>query len=177
MLPLVSWEKPTALQVAPVVHQVEVKSAPDAPGGLGVVWIDHVEPPFQTSTKVPPEGPLAPPTAVHSVEELHETPARWVFVAPAGFGGSCMSHWVPVSRSANAKVIDVLSVHDPTAVQAVLEVHDTASSVLRVALAGDGTVMRVHFVPFQLSPIGLGPEPLLYVPTAMQALSAGHDTP
>ena len=58
---------------------------------------------------------------------------------------------VPFHRSANATPVPELLVSSPTAVQAVLEVHDTPPRLLPVVPVGLGVVWIDQLVPFQRS--------------------------
>jgi hypothetical protein len=57
--------------------------------------------PFQNSTKVSVFEFVYDPTAVHTVEDEHDTPPRPLAVAPDGLGVDWITHSVPFQRSAN----------------------------------------------------------------------------
>jgi hypothetical protein len=58
---------------------------------------------------------------VHAVCDVHETPLSATDNAPAGSGVRCSDHPLPSHRSANGPESE-----DPTAVQTLLDTHDTA---------------------------------------------------
>lgn len=167
---------PTAVQVVADGQDPAKRFELIAPAGFCVVWAVHVVP-SHASANVPADAPLAPPNAAQVVAEVHDTPASCVFGEPAGLGGNCMIQLLPVKRSAKAKTVEALLTQNPTAVQAVAEVHDTAFSALEVAFAGDGAVIRVQLPALQRSASDLEPEPLSKLPTAIHAVEDGHDTP
>jgi hypothetical protein len=88
---------------------------------------------------------------VHAVAELHDTAYRKLEMAPDGLGVVCTVQEVPFHTSANVMSAPELFWYDPTAVQAVAEVHDTASSPLPVAPGGLGVVCTAQEVPFHTS--------------------------
>jgi hypothetical protein len=129
--------------------------------------------PFQCSASIfPPKPVTANPTAVQDERVGHDTPASPI--PPAGLGIGWTAQLVPFQRSARFFIEAVF----PTAVQADAEVHETATRASPV-LAEVGAVWALHLVPFQPSvivPVGL-PELSTAMPTAMQALADGHETP
>ena len=74
-------------------HETLFKLAPRVPDGLGVVWVAQLAP-FHTSARVRmgPELPRENPTAVHAVDEVHETPLRLACVTPGGLGVGWIAH-------------------------------------------------------------------------------------
>jgi hypothetical protein len=83
--------------------------------------------PFQPSARVTvPVLPLASPTAVHKVGEVHETLTRELVVAPAGLGVDRMLQVVPFHDSARVmeEVLDVIAY--PTAMQFDADVQETS---------------------------------------------------
>jgi hypothetical protein len=72
-------------------------------GGLGFDWIDHTVP-FQVSVNASTVYELFwySPTAVHAVEEAHDTPFRYPSLAPVGLGIGWIDHSLPFQRSTKA---------------------------------------------------------------------------
>jgi hypothetical protein len=64
---------------------------------------------------------------VQAVAELHDTPYKALSMAPSGLGAVCTVQEVPFHTSANVSKKPELPEKDPTAVQAVAELHETAS--------------------------------------------------
>ena len=58
---------------------------------LGALWIFHLLP-FHRSTSVPA---VKDPTAVHALDEEHETPTNSLLLAPVGFGVGWTDHPEP----------------------------------------------------------------------------------
>ena len=139
---------PTAVQAEDEVHDTEVRMG-DRPG-LGVDWMLHAAPSHR-SASVPR---LEPPTAVHAVEDVHDTPEKPLPCAPAGFGVGCTAQEVPFHRSASVTPLPELSVKLPTAVQAEADEHDTAPKNVLCAPGGTGTDWRLHVVPSHRSASG-----------------------
>ena len=79
---------------------------------------------------------------------------------------------MPSHCSASVPFVDGL-VEEPTAMQAVPELHDTPDSELDVDPLGFGVDWIVQPVPLQRS----ANVPLFEVPTAVQAVAELHDTP
>jgi hypothetical protein len=133
---------------------------------LGVVGI--VQPvPSQRCTNAPRESP---PTAVQAVLEVHDTAVSSDCVAPLRFGVNWIDQLLPSQRSANIPWLPPTKAC-PTAVHAVVEVHDTATRL--VVLVGLAVGSIVQLVPSQ-RPANV---PLLPLPTAVQAVVDVHDTP
>ncbi len=65
---------PTAVHAAADVHDTPLRALPWAPAGLGVDWMDQLEP-FHRSARAraAPALLLFPPTAVHAVADEHDT--------------------------------------------------------------------------------------------------------
>ncbi|MFL5864509.1 MAG: hypothetical protein ACJ780_27720 [Solirubrobacteraceae bacterium] len=108
--------------------------------------MDHLEP-FQRSASVDPlliSGAPATPTAMQNRLDLHDTPARlfWIGAPRPGFGsglGICwIDHRLPFQRSANAEVSLVVTKRNPTAMQNLLDVHDTLASAAVKPVEGVG---------------------------------------
>jgi hypothetical protein len=165
---------PTAVHVVVEVHDTLVRLLEVTPMGLGVAWIDQVVP-SQRSARVLPS---ASPTAVHAVVEVHDTPFSRLLVAPVGLGTVWIDQVVPFQRSAKGTMLPALPRADPTAMQAVAEVHDTPlRSALSVTPMGLGVAWTDQVVPSQRSAmVPSPPEPTLTGPTAVQAVGEVHDT-
>jgi hypothetical protein len=117
------------------------------------------------------------PTALQVLVEEHDTPARALVVAPAGLGVEGIVQLVPFQLSASGTSVLELSPESPTAVQALTEGHDTASSGLYATSLGLGVDWIAQLVPFQLSASVVSTEAVKLSPTAVQTLLDGHDTP
>jgi hypothetical protein len=94
------------------------------PKGLGALWIVQ-RMPFQRSMRlIDRSWNASSPTAMHAVGLVHEIPSRETVApsepaaGPVGFGVCSIIHDDPFQRSTDPP--------SPTAVQAELEVHDTA---------------------------------------------------
>jgi hypothetical protein len=137
------------------VHDTQASPLAVAPVGFGVVWIDQVVP-FHRSANVAcvPELLVYEPTAVHAVVDVHEDPESAVNDAPVRFGVVWTDQVVPVKRSASVTSTWEPLTPSPTAVQAVLDVHDTEESALEVAPDGVAVLWIDQLVPFQLSANG-----------------------
>ena len=68
--------------------------------------------------------------------------------------------------------VTIPSTNEPTAIQAVLDVHDTPARELRIAPGGGGAVWIDQFVPFHCSARFPAPE----FPTAMHEAAEVHAT-
>jgi hypothetical protein len=132
---------PTAVQAEDDAHDTEFRLG-DGPG-LGVDWMLHAVP-FHRSASVPR---LESPTAVHMVEEVHDTPEKKLDCAPDGFGTDCTAQEVPFQRSASATPLPELSVKLPTAVQLEADEHDTAFKNVPCDPGGSGIDWTLHRVP------------------------------
>jgi hypothetical protein len=127
----------------------------------------HTEPSQDSTSTATVVAPLVvvvalvvKPTAVQAVDEVHETP--WSSPpTPAGrWGVGRILHFAPSQVSTNVLCTAPAPdrpVHEPTAVQARDEVHDTASSVLNLAPAGLGVGSIVHSEPSNPSAIVTSP--------------------
>jgi hypothetical protein len=94
---------------------------------------------------------LEDPTAVQAVLDVHDTPMTPLPVVPVGLGVVWIDQLVPFHCSANV-TSGLEPVLDPTAVQAVLDVHDTPLRLLlSVAPVGLGVVWIDQLVPFHRS--------------------------
>ena len=121
------------------------------------------------------------PTAVHAVVEVHDTPARVAVSNRLGLGVVWTDQVVPFQPSANVPPLVAWgSAAGPTAIQAVVDAHDTATrDVSDPALAVDWID---QLIPFHrsanasvLRPLGDGP--VVKEPTAVHAVAEMHDTP
>ena len=139
------------------------------------------------------------PTAMHSFDVGHDTPASVLCSAFGGRGVLSIDHRDPFHRSASGTVTFPAS-ELPTAVQARWEEHDTAARMLNDEPAGFGVCSMRQCVPSHRSasvlvftvvaadrwafaangrpgppagPTMSGPE----LPTAVQAVPDVHDTP
>ena len=113
-----------------------------------------------------------PPMAVHACPDVHDTP-----VSPKVLGAGRIDHATVFQRSTSA-CPPMLSVYEPTAVQAVVHWHDTLVKELPVEPAGVGARMMNQRVPFQCSAsAAVRPELSLELPTATHAHGELHETP
>jgi hypothetical protein len=105
--------------------------------GLGDGWMDQ-RVPFQCSTRVDEVSARSnDPTAVQALPDVHQMPLRTLRFCRAGFGDGWIDHRVPFQRS--ARVNEFLAPpEDPTAVQALLDVHETSLRMLFFDPAGSG---------------------------------------
>jgi hypothetical protein len=152
---------------------------------LGVGSIDQVKP-FHCSINVV-WLLVWVPTAVQEFSDVHDTPRRDRKASP-GVGVACSDHFparssracpmeVECQRSASSSVSRLAStVESPTAVQAVLDVHDVLQRRSPCEPRA-GIRCRVHAVPFQLAAKGTCPIAWEVDPTAMQTLREVHETP
>jgi hypothetical protein len=113
---------------------------------------------------------------VQALADVHDTPDRTVFDAPAGLGVVWIDHLLPSQRSASVTVVVPLE-EWPTAVQALADVHDTPDRTVFDAPAGLGVVWIDHLLPFQPSASATSWVPVPCSPTALQALADAQDTP
>jgi hypothetical protein len=105
------------------------------------------------------------PTATHALTVLQDT---LVNEPAAGVGVLSSDHVVPFHRSTTS----------PTAVQAVLDVHDTPPSWAELTPVGLVSCWIFQLVPFQRSTNATKSLVLLVsYPTAVQAFAEVHDTP
>src|SRR5205085_1258889 len=119
------------------------------------------------------------PTAVQALLDVHDTPPlRTLAVAPAGLGVLWIVQLLPFQTSASVTGMPPSSVSYPTAVHAVLAVHDTSLKKSSWAPFGFGVLWTAHPVPFHRSArVTSFPALFRYCPTAAQALLEAHDTP
>ena len=89
--------------------------------GVGMGWIDQPIPSQRSANGAPAESP---PTAVQAVLDVHDTSEN---AAPGEAGKLRIDQRLPSQRSANAGPTASVSTfsYQPTAVQAVLDVHET----------------------------------------------------
>jgi hypothetical protein len=118
----------------------------------------------------------APPTAVHAVADVHDTPFRELICAPPGAGIGWMFQLFPSHLSA----ITCPSLLFPTAVHAFGDVQETAFNS-DTGLAEVGVCWMLQLVPSHRSvtvPADGGEwPPVSKPPTAKQAEGDVHDTP
>ena len=105
------------------VHDTPDRELEVAPLALGVGWIAQLLP-FQSSASV---APPPPPTAMHSLAEMHETSLSPL---EPDVGVDWIAQLVPSQCSATAAVLKLVSVADPTAMHSLAEVHETPLSPL-----------------------------------------------
>ena len=95
-----------------------------------------------------------------------------------GLGVVWIDQLVPFHRSTNVTLSPALLMLSPTAVQAVLEVHDMPRRALPVAPRGFGRFWMDQLVPFQRSAKVCSSLSLFWeYPTAMQSVVEVQDTP
>ena len=117
------------------------------------------------------------PTAVQALAEVHDTLLSEAWLGFCGLGVGWMDHEVPSHRSAKVRLPVPKSPANPTAVQALADVHDTPDSPLFWSPAGLGVGWMDHEVPFHRSAsVTTLPALFRYFPTAVQASAAVHDT-
>jgi hypothetical protein len=164
---------PTASQAVANVHDTPLSAAPTLPTGFAVLWI--VQPlPFQTSANV---RPAASPTASQAVADVHDTPLNPLSATPGGFGTLWIVQLLPFHVSAKLSWCLALT-YDPTAVQAVVDGHETPFSWLALAPAGLGVSWTDQLAPSQRSArLTCVPALLVDAPTAVQAVADVHETP
>jgi hypothetical protein len=126
-------------------------------------------------------GLEVPPTAMHDLDDVQDTPNRPLAAAPARLGVDWMAHLVPFQCSARVTGVLRLLIELPTVVQAAADVHDTA--LRRVnwkaygGIAGLGVGWICHLVPFHCSArVPTGVPMLVGAPTAVQAEDDVHAT-
>src|SRR5262249_30248855 len=112
------------------------------------------------------------PTASQSFRDGHETPRR----SDDGIAGLAVGttvHCEPSHRSASA---ELLALTLPTAMQNVVETHDTALRPAAPPALGLGE--NCHAKPFQCSMSAMEPPPRRFrIPTAKQSAAWTHETP
>lgn len=111
---------------------------------------------------------------MHAFVEVHVTPSKEVSGEPVGLGVCTIDHLFPFQRSASVPI--ALLSWEPTAVHRFAEAHHTATSSLETE-PGEGVFRSDHLFPFHRSPSVRFPLPLLYWPTAVQAVGAVQETP
>jgi hypothetical protein len=176
--PVPPFELPTASQAVEDVHDTPFRKLLAAPLGFGVVSSVHALPFQPSAIVVVPPASESYPTAVQTVGDGHDTELSELLVLPAGFGLDCTAHAAPFHISTNVNVVvPVESKYDPTAVQADDDVHETPLRPAPLAPPGNGTVWRLHVVPFQASANGLLLPEIPDVPTASHEVDDAQDTP
>ena len=157
---------PTAMHTDDAVHETALRNPP--PAGLGVVSSAQVVPFELSATGVYVLAPkYACPTATQKVALVHDTPMRYVLVAPVAAGLSATLHVVPFHCSTRVPVPA-----PPTATQNVVEVQLTAASA--DGPAGGVLAMTVQDEPSHRSMSGAGPAPCC--PTATQKAAFTQET-
>jgi hypothetical protein len=129
--PFPMW--PTAVHAVAEVHDTPFSMAP--PVGLGVDWIVQ-RVPSHRSAKVSSSPPRLnkEPMAVQAEAEVHDTPVRTLSTGLVGLRVDWIDQLVPSQPWAKVREFGagtLLFTMSPTAVQAVVEVHDTALSPMR----------------------------------------------
>lgn len=110
------------------------------------------------------------PTAAQDLGDAHDTPSSWLLIASAGLGVGWIIQLVPFQRSAS-----VAAALDASAVQAVVDGHDTPTSAPSI---GFGVRWIDQLLRFHRSAnADKVPARSVKNPTAVQNLSDGHDTP
>jgi hypothetical protein len=93
------------------LHDTALSSAPVAPAGTAAAWLFHAAPFHDSTTAVwVPAASKERPTAVQSVAEPQNTPARAVFVAPAGLSVVSIFQVVPFHDSASVTTLPAVFV-------------------------------------------------------------------
>jgi hypothetical protein len=142
---------PTAVHAVADAHDTPDREVYELPVGLGVGWIAQPVPFHRSANASVPELLVKYPTAVHAVADVHDTPASWLLLAPAGLGEVWIAQLEPFHCSVNVSCVPALSVKYPMAVHTVIDVHDTPVSWLFIAPAGLGMVWIDQAVPSQCS--------------------------
>jgi hypothetical protein len=169
---------PTAVQEPEEEHDTPSKPAAPAPTGFGVVWTDQVAPFHRSASgSDPPLALAAPPTAVHAVAEVHDTPLRVDALAPTGTRVDWIAQVTPFHRSARGVSSTALYVY-PTAMHVVVREHDTLFRNDPLAPTGFGDDSSAQVTPFhrsaKVAPTTLSLEEY---PMAVHAVDEVHDTP
>jgi hypothetical protein len=125
-LPELFTNDPTATHSVDDVHDTSSRKLSLEPVGAGGSWTDQVVP-FHFSAKGTYVAELLSkyPTATHSVDDVHDTPIRLLYVAPVGTGGSWEDQVVPFHFSAKGTIASELFTNNPTATHSVDDAHDT----------------------------------------------------
>jgi hypothetical protein len=141
----------------------------------GVSWIAHLDPFHRSASETPP---LVYPTASQNFEEGHETAVSIACLDLA----ACWTNQRPTfNRSISAP-----DRSKPTAVHALVELHEIAVNPLLPKPAGFGFGLTDHTDPFDRTssgdrrwalPVNAGPATWVNDPTAEHCLREGHDTP
>jgi hypothetical protein len=149
-------------------------NCPPLPPGLATV--DHDEP-FQSSLSVwvaaDPSAVLEP-TARQNVVVGHDTELRWLLESPpCGLGTVDQPEPFHCSTNVFVEKVEVLR-YDPTAMQKVLETHDTWRRVGRSGAAG--SELAVQPEPFHTAIPLSTPRRWSRDPTAAQKFPPAHET-
>jgi hypothetical protein len=125
---VVKPEDPTASQAVADVHDTLVSVLP---GGLGVFWLVQLLPSQRSTSAVsaPATVGLDEPTATQAVADVHDAP---VSVLKGGPGVLWIVQLVPSQRSTSAEFAPPhppQRLNEPTAMQAVVDAHETAARV------------------------------------------------
>ena len=160
---------PIAMQVVGDGHDTDASAVSAKPVGLGLVCIDHlVRVLLSASVRRVPALLVRLPTATQVFVEVHDTAPNPPPFAPAGFRESSIDQLAPFQRSTTATRLPPRLRNDPTAVHAVLDMHDTPLSPPALAPAGRRVRWTVQLAPFQRT----ARQP----PTAVHAVLEVHET-
>jgi hypothetical protein len=110
------------------------------------------------------------------MDEKHDAPSSMLWVIPVGCGAILIAQLVPFHASLKGSVAAVLT-FAPTAVQDVVEAHDTLTRELPVVPLGLGVDWRAQLVPSHTSAKVTLPEVVVSYPVASQNAAEAHDTP
>ena len=142
--------------------ELDVQETPHSPppvagGFLEAAWIDQLLP-SQRSASVPLlflESLYQGPTAVHTLFDMQDTALSKLLLAMGGLGVAWIDQLLPSQRSASVFPRPSPKYSRPTAVQAVLDVHETPLSSLTMAPGGGlGVVWIDQLEPSQCSTSG-----------------------
>jgi hypothetical protein len=171
---------PTAVQPVGDAHETPKKIEFAVPLGNGTTAADHLVP-FQISLNpIPPSIPVraAVPIATQLLADTHDMSAS---TAPARCGGSGAERLVQVLpfHASIRKDPPVFVLNEPTAMQFLADVHDTANKVAITVPGGAGGLLSVHVLPFHFSASGAESLPPLVVkePVAMQNFAVTQEIP
>jgi len=171
-------EVPTATHRVADQHDTPASVVPIAPGGFGVRWIAQRAPDRRSaSVTSSPMRLLKDPTAVHEIDDGHETAVSCTDLAPPGYRVSSIDQRLPSQRSASITSKPVTA-KNPTAVHDVGAAHETPVSWTAVVVSGVGVRWSAHREPFQRSANGAAsPDRSVEWPTAVHAQGDVHETP
>lgn len=117
---------PTAVHAVAEVHETALNEAPVLPEGTGTGWSVQLVP-FQRSAtgRIGNSENPAPPTAVHAVCDVHDTPRRLPNRKPEGSGTVWTAQLVPFHACAVGCWSPSGLMKKPTSMHAVEEAHET----------------------------------------------------